>query len=221
MEEKQLTKQLFKNYLRDLYIEMTSEEVEWAKGECSKISGNSWNVVLTDPRQAKSLLSYYLVSKNCPEYKLITTTDLIEHRFDDENSSIRELIHFPGIVVLRHSSNFIRNKLMFETIMNIVSERSYKEKPVIVISDTTKDEGGYLYYSQESVSKYIPSILFNSNSGKLIQNRNIAKPTSSRPRAVSKVSSKPLANKNIDRATKEAQMVERSKAIEEGAKNAV
>lgn len=220
MEEKQLTKQLFRNYLRDLYVEMSKEEIQWAKEECSKISGFSWNIVLSDARQAKNLLSYFLVSKNCPEYKLITTTDLIEHRFDDENSSIRDIISFPGIIIIRHSSNFIRNKLMFETVMNIVSERSYKEKPIIVVSDTTKDEGGYLYYSQESVAKYIPSILLGSSS-KLIQNRNSATKPTSRPKSVSKVSSKPLANKNIDRVTKENQMVERSKAIEEGAKNAV
>lgn len=222
MEEKaNLTKQLFKNYLRDLYIELTPDELALVKAKCDKIKDRSWCAVIPDIRLLKGILSYYLILNKCPEYKLMTTVDLIESRFSEET---KDLVTFEGILILRHSIASIRNKLMLETLLYLVAERAYKNKDTIVISDVARDKGEYLYYDMDSVIKYIPNQL-NEESSIL----SIGKPFKDEKANKSLVNTlikssphtRPLANMKADRILKEQQLKDRSKSIEESAKNAI
>jgi hypothetical protein len=239
MEEKrELIKKLFSNYLREFYIELTPEEVEWAKAKCAKITDSSWTAVMTSQRQIKGLISYYLISKKNPEYKALTTVELVEHRFDDEETStIRDLICYKGILILRHSASFIKNKLMFETLMNIVSERTYRNNPVIVISDIMKDVGGYVYYDHNLVIKYVTNNISSSSSPALsastistLNTTSIISPVVSETEHVQREaltlhrkspSSRPLINVTRDKACLENQLKNRSQFIEDSTKNAI
>lgn len=222
MEEKaNLTKQLFKNYLRDLYIELIPEELALVKAKCDKIKDRSWCAVIPDIRSLKGILSYYLILNKCPEYKLMTTVDLIESRFSEET---KDLVTFEGILILRHSIASIRNKLMLETLLYLVAERAYKNKDTIVISDVARDKGEYLYYDMDSVIKYIPNQLNEESSilsiGKSFKDEKANK---SSVNTLIKASphTRPLANIRADRILKEQQLKDRSKSIEESAKNAI
>ena len=117
---------------------------------------------------------------------------------------------------------------MFETLLHIVAERQYKEKETIVVSDIAKDSGEYIYYDHDRVMKYIPCNVL-SQSSKLIQSsipKSTQSPAQVKPAATSAKSkekfSRPLAN--IAKASKlstEQQAKDRSKLIEESAKNAI
>jgi hypothetical protein len=245
MEEKRkLIKKLFSNYLREFYIELTPEEVGWVRAKCTKITESSWTAVMSSQRQIKGLISYYLVSKKHPEYRALTTVELVEHRFDDEETStIRDLICYQGILILRHSASFIKNKLMFETLMNIVSERTYRNNPVIVISDIMKDVGGYVYYDHNLVIKYIPNNLSGSCSPALSAsalNTTSVSSTSNTASIINPVisetehvqrealtlhrkspSSRPLINISRNKACLENELKSRSQFIEDSTKNAI
>lgn len=201
MEETNLTKKLFSNYLRNLYIEMTPEELNWVKDSVKHISKNSWCAIITGTRILKGLLSYYLISRGCPEYRILTTSELIDLRFLDETSSFKDLIEFDGILILRYSEMFVHNKLTFESLMHVVSERIYKSKAIIVISDVAKDIGrdsnNYVYYDHSRVSECIGSSGIKSTP---VKSSTKNKPSASPVRQSSHGSTnKPLANMRIAR----------------------
>lgn len=223
MEERSLAKKMFQNYLRDLYIEVVPEEVEWIKSIIENVSSASWCCILKESRKIKGLLSYYLVSKGCPEYLYITSSELVERRFDDD-LSIQEFIDFGGIVILKHSSAYIRNKLTFETLLHIVAEREYKNKPTIVISDIAKDSGDHIYYDHERVSKYIQCCVSVQNSSGLIHrapSSPLQKITPTVPASVSVSTSASSCERTSRPLANLLKSKDRSKLIEENAKNAI
>lgn len=218
MEQKSQVKQLFSNYLRELYIEIRSEDLEEVKSICSKIQGNSWCLVEEDPDFMKSILSYFLVSRKCPEFKTLDTVSLIETRFDDEVKSTSGLIDYQGILILRHSSAFIRNKLIMETLLYIISERKYKNRSTIMVSNVAQDRGEYTYYDHNEIQKFLPAI------GSSMENSRIHSSVTKIRRTASlrKSASRPLANINFsEEKTKDQKIKNRAKCIEEETKNAV
>lgn len=212
-EETELIKNLFSNYLRNLYIELSPEELAWVKERQLKISSSQWSAIVPSINLTKGILSYYLISQRCPEYLYKTSVDLIEDRFDDEKK-IKEIVDFNGIVILRHSATFIRNKLMFETLMYIVAERCYKRKSIIVVSDVVKDKGEYIYYDHDALAKYISCDVSAGLFAKTSMHSAVSTSSIPHPHANS---SRPLANI----VKSEQQLKSRSKSIEEGAKNAI
>lgn len=226
IEQIKQTKQLFSNYLRELYVEPTAEELAWIKTRYKSITDNSWCAIISDPRLVKGLLSYFLVAQGCPDYAYINTVDLVEERFKEERT-IQEFVEHPGIVIIRHSNMSIRNKLMLETLMYIISERAYKNKRTIIISNTVKDEGEYLYYEHSKITKLIPCDISCKLPGGSGTNKPLAKTVSTPSHKSSSInprtSSRPLANIMAENAsvTKERKLKDRAAAIEESAKDAI
>lgn len=222
MEERSEIDKLFSNYLRGLYIKPSEEELAWIKTEIPLIVEKSWCAIISDMRKIKGLLSYYLILNKCPEYEYYTTVDLVEQRFDDENS-IRNLVAYDGILILRHSATFIRNKLMLETVMYIIAERAYKNRATIMISDAILDKGEHVYYDHNKIVKYITCDISERT---LTASRNVplAHKIGSKPSPLLRAhASRPLANinKGEDKFSAEQQLQDRSKSIEENAKNAI
>lgn len=217
--EKKVVKKLFLNYLRELYIELSKKDLESVKEVVSKITTSSWCMVAEDFDFIKGVLCYFLVSKKCPDYKICNTVSLVEARFEEEENIAKNLIEYSGILIIRHSCTFIRNKLMLETLLYILSERSYKGKRTIVVSNILQDKGEYVYYDHSLVQKYIPSVG--------LEHRYIVNPSIGATRKstvpTSRTSCRPLANMNLNqvKAEKEQKLKTRMKYIEEGSKNAV
>lgn len=158
MEQRRLdTKLLFKNYLRTLYCEVSPQDVDIIKSKLAHVrTGESWCLVHPDYDFIRKLLCYYLVCLGCPDYIDTTTIDIVNQRFtEDGEDPVRHLINYPGILIIRHSSSFIRNKLMLETILNIASERSYKNRITIITSDRASDVGEYIYYNHDQIKRYV------------------------------------------------------------------
>ncbi len=170
----------------------------------------------------KGVLSYFLISKKCPEYKMCNTVSLVESRFDEEENIVKGLIEYNGILIIRHSSTFIRNKLMLETLMYVISERKYKNKDTIVVSNILQDKGEYTYYDHSLIQKYLPAI---ENEHRCIASPSLISTRKSSCSPLMRTSCRPLANMNLDRdqekAEKEQKLKTRAKYIEEGSKNAV
>lgn len=221
MEERNLTKQLFSNYLRSLYIEMNTEELAWVKKNIHSVKSTSWATVIANPHLAKGFLSYYLIARECPEYKLVTTAELVDLRFVDDEAPIRALIDFDGILILRHSNTFIRNKLMFETLIYIVAERAHKNREIIVVSDVFKDSGEYVYYDHTKVTTHVTDLALG-NSLNPGSTRILTKPAAGASSTrQSSGGSKPLANLGLAKLSKEQTLKNRVKSIEENSKNAI
>lgn len=157
MEQKIDPKLLFKNYLRDMFITVNLEDLPRIKEKLATIGdSSSWCYHNPDRIFTQKLLCYYLISKGCPEFMELSTIDMVENRFyNDEESPTKYLIYFPGILILRHSSNLIRNKLMQETLMNVISERARRGKSIIVVSDKAVDAGEYTYYDHKQVKQFV------------------------------------------------------------------
>lgn len=148
---------LFKNYLRSLFVQLEPARIPKLKAVVSKILEPTWCSVISDPVFTRELLSYYLVSRGCPEFRDYTTSDLVQERFNTEDlHAIKSVAKLDCILILRHSSDFIRNKLMMETSLNVVAERVQQGRPTIVVSDKLLDSGEYVYYDHEQIKKYIP-----------------------------------------------------------------
>lgn len=227
MAEGSLTKKLFENYLRNLYIELNPDELTWVKTCCSKIgTKKNWAAIIEEPRSIKGILSYYLISIKCPEYQMVTTSELVEMRFSEELDCMRDLISYPGILILRHSKLFIRNKLTFESLMHVISERSYKDNPSIVVSDIALDSSRdreYIYYDHKKVLS-----ILNYDATELkkkSESESISTPMAlNRPKSTGRASSgfnKPLAMSAADKLSAENQLKSRVNSIKEGAKDAI
>ena len=155
------TKLLFKNYLRNLYCEVSPKDVATIKSRLMHLQRNeSWCLVHPDYDFIRKMLCYYLISSGCPEYLDTTSIDIVNQRFmEDGEDPVRYFIGYHGILIIRHSSNFIRNKLMLETMLNIASERSYKNRITIITSDRASDAGEYIYYNHDQIRKFIKTDL--------------------------------------------------------------
>ena len=220
-EQSNLTKSLFMNYLRDFYIELTPDELAWVQAKFKEITNRSWCAVIPDIRKTKGLISYYLISLKCPEYRFINTVDLVQERFNDEETTIRNLIAFQGIVIIRHMTSCIKNKLMMETLMYILNEREYKNRVAVVVSELAKDQGEYTYYDHNEVQKYLTCSILDTEHSVSLMKSNLRpnsksdakyKPNvqSSYVPKISSASSRPLANLNAENKLKN-----RAKMIEE------
>lgn len=227
MEKTIKTKQLFANYLRTLYTEPSKEELKWAQEKCKTLTSLSWCAVFPNLRLARCLLSYYLILLKCPDYAYKNTVELVETRFNNEGG-IQELIEHRGVVIITHSSMSIRNKLMLETLLHIISERIYCERTTIVVSNVVKDEGEYLYYDHNKIMQLIPCDI--SGSAKNIDSAGVSpilhKPVKSFIPTYTKIegknSSRPLANivKSKSLAA-EKQLKNRAAMIEESTQDAI
>ena len=214
----ELTKRIFTNYLRDLCVKLDESSLSKIRSSVSKETPNSWCGLIPDPDLLRGALGYFLVSHKCPEYFLINTVDMTNRRFEDDVKSLSELVTFSGTLIIKHSSACIRNKLMLETLLYVISERGYKRRNTIVVSDTPLDKGEHIYYSQAEVLKHIPyEIRIESDSAKtsLISSR-----LKSVKSTASKTSARPLANMKHKTARNE-QLSNRAACIEEGAGGAV
>lgn len=224
MEQTSINKRIFQNYLRSLYVELTPEESSWIKSKLASVDSPSWCAVVQNVRLSKGLLAYYLIASKFPEYKCVSSVDVLEGRFDEEENRVtpKELIAYPGILIIRHSNSNIRNKIMFETVKYVVSERSYLEKPTVVVSNVQKDSGDYIYYNHDYIKMYIPCDISDnipkSASMPLAKDGSRAKTSGFVP---SSSSCKPLAALKSEKKDKEQELKNRSKFIEETAKSAI
>lgn len=166
-----------------MFIMALPEDMPLIK-EKMKLIGDATSWCMCSPNQVfmQKLLCYFLVARGCPEFLEVATIDMVEQRFfEDEENPVRNLISFAGIVIIRHSSHLIRNKLMLETLLNVVSERFRRGKSTIVISDKSLDVGDYTYYDHKQVKHYIqPDITGASKEVSPVRSL----PTSSTPRVV-------------------------------------
>ena len=108
--------------------------------------------------------------------------------------------------------------------VDAINEREYKNKPTIVISDIAKDSGDHIYYDHERVSKYIQCCVSVQNSSGLIHrvpSSPLQKITPTVPASVSASTSASSCERTSRPLANLLKSKDRSKLIEENAKNAI
>lgn len=230
MEKRNLESEfLFKNYLRELYVEIDPADIKELRELVAKTENlKSWCMICESLKKTKKILSYYLVKNRCPEYKTINTIEVVEDRLSSETGNvIKQLVMYPNILIVRHSSNFIKNRLIHESLMNIVVERAYRDYPTIVVSDKRKDyiEQGHTYYDHDAILKYIPNDITSSErsikTSSVPLEEKIKSPVGAKLKTSSRTKSSTIKQKTNFQKTKEAEILEREEAIKKESENAV